>query len=211
MKARKLVFYLLLFLLISFGIYFLGLKIKSEDIARFVGKTGFWAPFIYIIIFALTHIIAPLSGTPVFFAGYVLFNSRIQIYTTLATFLSATINFWIARIWGRSFAARLAGRKNIEKIDQFTKDYGIKSLILLRVFQGQFTDFISYAYGLTNMKFIPYILITVLASIPWLLLWQLYLFKRIDNIQQFTMWFFLTLIPLFIISGLFFKKYRNKK
>lgn len=210
MLRKRLIFYLLLFIIISLCIYLLGLRIKPEEIKPWIEKTGFWAPIIYIFLTSLTFIIAPLSGTPIFLAGYLLFRSRVQIYSYFAAFLSAAVNFWIARIWGRGWVVKMVGKKNMEKVDQFTQNYGIKSLIFLRVLQGHLHDFISYAYGLTDMKFLPYMVVTILTPIPWILLWQLFLFKRIRNIGEFTIWWGATLVPLFIISGFFVSKYRKR-
>lgn len=209
-RTKKLIFYLFLFVVISLGVYRLGLRVKVEDITSLIQKAGFWAPVTFILIMALTYIIAPLSGAPAFFAGFILFKNRVQIYNYFAVLLAATINFWIARKWGRSLVSKFVGRKNVEKVDQFTKDYGVRSLILLRLFQGHFHDFISYAYGLTNMRYAPFIIISALTPIPWLLFWQFYVFKRVQNITDFTIWFVATLIPFFIISFFFASKLRKK-
>lgn len=209
-RSKKLIFYLSLLVLLSLIIYRLGLTIRSEKITKFVEKAGVFGPIAFMLIMALTYIIAPVSGTPAYFAGFMLFGSRFQIYNYLAFLLAATINFWLARRWGRGLVSKLVGRKNIGRIDQFTKDYGVKSLILLRLFQGHLHDFISYAYGLTNMSYPPFIIISALAPIPWLLFWQLYIFKRIRNMGDFTTWFVVMLIPLWIISGFFVAKFRKR-
>jgi uncharacterized membrane protein YdjX (TVP38/TMEM64 family) len=207
---KKLIFYLSLLVLLSLIIYRLGLTITSGKVADFVKKAGAWGPIVFIFIMTLTYIIAPLSGTPAFFAGFMLFKNRVQIYNYLAVLLAATLNFWIARRWGRGLVSRFVGRKNIERIDQFTKDYGARSLILLRLFQGHLHDFISYAYGLTNMSYFSFIFISALAPIPWLLLWQFYIFKRVENIGEFTIWFVATLAPFLVISGFFASKFRKR-
>lgn len=205
-KDKKIIFLIAVLLAVSFLIYWLGTAIKGEDIADFIEETGFWAPVVFIILTAFTYIVAPISGIPLWFAGYLLFGSKFQIYTYLAAILGATANFWIARRWGRRWVTRLVGAKNMEKVDGFAVEHGIKSLILLRFFAGSFHDFISYAYGLTNIKFTPYILISALGGIPWLLLWQLYLFKMIDDFQDFAVWSGITFIPLIIVSAIFLKK-----
>ena len=211
-KKKRLIRYLAFLILISILVYWLGRSVTSEDILNIVKQAGFWAPLVYIILFALTHIIAPLSGTPIYFAGYAFFANKVQIYTYLATMLSATVNFLIARQWGRRLIGKLVGKKDMSQIDQFIEDYGVRTLIFLRIFQGHLVDFISYASGLTNMKFVPYITITVLAPIPWLLLWQFYIFPRVEDIGDFTIWHVATLIPLFIISWLYIRyKSRRKK
>lgn len=210
-KKKQLILCLTLVVLASLIIYLLGKRITSEDVFNLVKKAGLWAPLLYIFLFALTHIIAPLSATPIYFAGYALFTNKVQIYTYLATCLSAAVNFWIAKKWGRSFVAKLVGKKDMSKIDHFIRDHGLKTLIFLRLTQGHLVDFISYAYGLTNMNFTPYFLVTALAPIPWLLLWQFYIFPRVDNIGDFTAWFVITLFPFLLISWFFFRYKANKK
>lgn len=210
-NGKKIIFLIAVLLAVSLLIYRLGTAIKSEDIAGFVEETGFWAPVVFVILTASTYIIAPISGTPLWFAGYLLFGSNFQVYTYLAAILGATANFWIARRWGREWVTKLVGAKNMEKVDGFAVEHGVKSLILLRFFAGSFHDFISYAYGLTKMKFTPYILISTLAGIPWLLLWQLYLFKMIDDFQDFAVWSGITFIPLIIVSAIFLKKFTEQR
>ena len=203
---KKIGFWLTILVIILISIYFLGAGIKVEQITDFIKRTGFWAPVVFIVLTALTYIFAPISGTPLWFAGYILFGSRFQIYTCLAAIFAAGINFWIARKLGRRWVIKLMGAANMEKVDAFTKDYGLKSLILLRLFVGNFHDFISYAYGLTNIRFISYMLVSLLSPVPWILLWQLYIFKKIDNFGEFTFWSGVTLLPLLVVSSLFLAK-----
>ena len=207
--TKKFYPYIIVFIFASIAIFLLGSQINAEQIAEIVKKAGVFGPLLYILIFASTQIIAPLSGTPVLFAGFGLFGDQVQIYTYLATLFGASVNFWISRLWGRKLVKKLAG-KDLEKIDEFTKEYGVKSLIFLRIFQGNLVDFISYAYGLTNMQFIPYLIITAIAPIPWLILWQYYIFPRVESYGDFTIWYIVTLAPFVIISW-FYYKYQKKK
>lgn len=208
--SKKLVYYLLIFLAIFSAIFLLGTRISKETIINAVQKTGMWAPLIFILINTATLVIAPLSGTPVIFAGYALFGKLVAPYIYLADILSAVINFWISRLWGRKLVSKLVGKKGLAKIDEFTKNYGVSSLIFLRVLQSNVTDFVSYAYGLTNMKFSTYIIISVLGQLPNFLLWQ-FLFQKIRNMKEFIFWWVVTLIPLGLISIFFAIKYKAKQ
>jgi uncharacterized membrane protein YdjX (TVP38/TMEM64 family) len=210
-RSKKIILYGFLFVAISAPIYLLGSRIKQEDIIKLVQSVGVLGPIIYILLYALTGIIAPLSATPIFLAGYVLFKNQFLIYSYIGVWICSVVNFWIARKWGRSIVIRLVGEKNMNKIDSLTENHGIKSLIFLRIFLGYLGDFVSYAYGLTNIRFLPYIVITIVASLPWLLIWQVFLLDRIANLFEFTSWFIVSMIPFWIISILFFAKLRSKK
>lgn len=209
-KSRKLYLYVFLFFLLALVIYYWGRGIRAEDIRLFVAAMGIWAPLVYIILLALTYIIAPISGSPVFFAGFLLFGKIFLFYNYVAFLVGAVANFWVARFLGRGIVVKLVGQKNIVKIDEFTKDYGVKSLIFFRVFQGYLSDFVSYAYGLTNMKFFPYFLVSLVAPFPWLGLWWFLLFPRITSFQEFTFWVIITIIPMYIISAILVVKYKRR-
>jgi uncharacterized membrane protein YdjX (TVP38/TMEM64 family) len=210
-KKRTAFLYLAVLVVTSLLIFLLGQRISGEKITSFVKGVGVWAPLVYILLIVSTQIIAPLSGTPIIFAGYELFGDRLQLYDYFAVIISGIANFWIARRFGRDLVLKMVGKKEMGKVDSFVEDYGVKTLIFLRVFQGHLHDFISYAYGLTKMSFYPYFTITVLGRIPWLLFWQFFVFPRVDNVTEFTLWYLLTLVPLFIVSWLFLKYDRRKK
>ena len=89
-------------------------------------------------------------------------------------------------------------------------DQGVTSLIFLRVLQSHISDFVSYAYGLTRIKFRSYFVISVIAPIPWLLLWKYYIFPKVNNVGDFSLWFFVSMVPLFIISWMYIK-YKSRK
>jgi uncharacterized membrane protein YdjX (TVP38/TMEM64 family) len=189
--------------------YYFGLKIDRSQIIMIVESAGIFGPVVLILFLALSHIVAPISGTPVLLVGYGLFGKDVIYQLFIATIISSSINFWIARAFGRGIVSKFAGQKSLDKIDQFTNSYGVKSLIFLRFFTGHLTDFISYAYGLTNIRFSTYITISALVPIPWLLLWRFYIFDQVDNLTDFTLWFFLPLIPFWLISLLYFKKLKK--
>lgn len=169
--------------LISISLYFLGKQIPQEVIESFIKNAGHWAPIAYILTHQISYVIAPISGFPFLIAGFYLFGKAIVIYTYIVVVIGATINFWIARKWGRPLVSKLAGQSSLEKIDQLSKGYGIITLIALRLLQGGRGDFVSYAYGLTPMKFSTYIIITTLATIPGSILWY-YIVSKTNNLEQ---------------------------
>ncbi|PIU02250.1 hypothetical protein COT66_01275 [Candidatus Shapirobacteria bacterium CG09_land_8_20_14_0_10_49_15] len=192
------------------GLFWLSTKISPDQIKLFLEQFGLLAPLVYISVMGLTQILAPLNGTVILLAGFVLFGSQVQIYNYLATVLTAATNFLIARRWGRDLVEKLAGQQNLAKVDQFSQNYGVKTLIFLRLFQGHLHDFVSYAYGLTKIDFRTYMLISVLGPIPWLLVWQLYFFPRLAGLAQFAFWYGLTLIPFLLVSTFFLAKTKKQ-
>ncbi|HUW24124.1 MAG TPA: VTT domain-containing protein [Patescibacteria group bacterium] len=209
--TKKRLLYLILIALAFVAIYLLGNRIDSTAIANTVRKAGIFGPIVYIILLGSTFVFAPVSGSPAIFAGYILFGKNFQILVYLSAVLGMAVNFWIAKLWGRRLVIKLVGESNMDKVDEFTKEHGIKSLILLRLFQGNLLDFISYGFGLTKMKFLPYILVSVVTPLPYLFIWQFYISNRIKDLSDMTFWYIVTAIPFIVLSGFLYAKYRKKK
>lgn len=190
-------------------IYKLGKTITQEEIRTTVEATGPLAPIVFTLIYASTLIVAPISGAPVFFAGFAMFGRTVQFYTYAATLFSAVVNFLVARKWGRKIVTKMVGEKNMQKVDWFGANYGVGTLIFLRIFQGHFTDFISYAYGLTTMNFKTYFLVSALSPAPWLVIWQLFIYEYVENLQDLAFWVVVTTAPLYIITFFFFYKIKK--
>ncbi len=203
--------YLAITAIVVLILYHLSDSVGTDQILEVVKRAGFWGPLLFILLHSLTYIIAPLSGTPFFLAGFALFGKTFIFYTYFSTMIGVVANFWISRLWGRKIAVRLVGHENMDKVDSFTKDYGVKTLIFLRVTQGNFTDFISYAFGLTKMKFLPYFAISAVTPVFWVLFWWFILFPRIDNYQEFLFASALAVTPAVIVSVILFIRYLRKK
>lgn len=201
-------------IIISLIIYLLGKQIPSEIIEIFIQESGPWAPVIWITTHQLSYVIAPISGFPFLVAGFYLFGKDVVIYSYIVVLIGASINFWIARIWGRSLVEKLAGKGAIMKIDKLSKEFGIVTLIALRMFtQGGIGDFVSYALGLTKIKFSIYFLITALAIIPGNVLWY-YVISKTNSLEQsltVSVLLAFTGILIFFIGNFFVKKYKTKK
>lgn len=175
---------LLLIVIISFFLYFLGKQIPQATIQNFLQQFGPWAPVVFILVHQITYIFAPISGIPFLIVGFYLFGKTTIIYSYIAATLGITVNFLIARRWGRPLVAKFVGREALVKIGQLAEEYGLVMLIVLRTLQGGLADFVSYAYGLTNIKFSTYMIVSILAPIPVQAIWY-FLAEKANSVEQF--------------------------
>lgn len=182
-----------------FLLYFISLQVPKENIHSVLGRAGFWGPVIYVFLAFLTNVIAPLSATPLIFAGFYVFGSNVVFLMVIADFFASITNFWIARRWGRLLVKKFVGKDNIKRIDKFTQDYGLLTLLFLRIFQGGVADFVSYAAGLTSMQFIPYFIISIAGMIPRTALWY---FVSIQTTNPL-IFISLTYLIIIVFSGVF--------
>jgi len=186
--------------------------IVSEGFKEFTAGLGFFGYFIVIGYTVLSHVFAPLAGTPGVLLGVTIYGVKIGMFLLyVASLISATVNFWISRKFGRKLVTKLVGEKSMKEVDEFTSVEGKQVLIISRLFGFPIFEFISYAAGLTNISFKNYFVITAIASIFTNI--AAYLVFRNINFQSETgiiVWIG-SIIGAGLIFGFFIKSYLKKK
>lgn len=204
---------LLAIFLLSLLLYFLGKQIPQEQLRIFVESTGAWAPIVYILTSQLSYLLAPVSGYPFLIVGFYLFGETMIVYSYFVNIVGSSINFWIAKRWGRPLVTKLVGGESLAKIDKLTEEYGVGTLFVARLFLLGLGDFLSYAYGLTPIKYKTFIVVSGLAAIPGYLLWY-FAASQTNGIEQFVgISVTITLIAfwLFVGGSYFRKRLKGKK
>ena len=144
---------------------------EQAEIEEWIDGFGVWGPIVYIVVFALSMLFAPLPTAPMPLIAAAIFGPGLGfLYTISATAIGSTICFWVARRLGRPALRRLTSQRAMDKIDELGERLGIRLLIVLRLFPVAGVDYVSYAAGLTQMRFASYIVISILASAPILIL-----------------------------------------
>lgn len=135
---------------------------KIEKLAR---QLGIFGPLVVIFYIVLSHILAPVAGTPGVLVSAILFGvPKTVFFIYIAGMISAIINFWISKKIGRKWIEKLAGKKTMREIDSFVEIFGTKILILSRLFSFALFEVVSYGAGLTAINFKKYFLITAIFS-----------------------------------------------
>ncbi|MBU1016766.1 MAG: VTT domain-containing protein [Patescibacteria group bacterium] len=168
-NKKKIVVYLVIaFLTLSAGGFSLSKTVSSPVVKDFVENVGMFGPLIIVLGIVFGGVYAPMSHLPftmISLAFYGYWKTFILFF--IGNFvLAPSLNFFIARKWGRSFVKKLAGEKTLNKIDNLALTIGWEALIPIRLFGGVLFDAVSYASGLTKVPFRIYILITILCSLP---------------------------------------------
>ena len=143
---------------------------EQAEIEEWIDGFGVWGPIVYIVVFALSMLFAPLPTAPMPLIAAAVFGPALGfLYTITATAIGSTVCFWVARRLGRPVLRRLTSQAALDRIDELGARLGIQLLIVLRLFPVAGVDYVSYAAGLTQMRFAYYIVISVLASAPILI------------------------------------------
>lgn len=149
----------LLAVLFVVGIYALMVvtlkAIGLENVHRSIQQMGMWSPIVFLLICTASMVIAPLSAGSIFVTGGLLFGKPIGfLLSLLGSVLGCTINFWISRLWGRKVVARLVGKSSLEDLDNFTHRLNNRhSILFMTLVMPIAQDMLSYAIGLTQVKF----------------------------------------------------------
>lgn len=171
---------LIIVIILSLALKWLLPVMSSEEFRVFTESMGVLGPLIVIFYIVISHIIAPLAGLPGVLLGSAIYGIvKTVLFLYIAGLISAAVSFWISKKFGRQWVMKLVGRKTMKQVDDFIQVSGVKLLIIGRLFGFTVFEVISYAAGLTNMKFKIYFIITaIFSAIPASLFG--YAFKNVD-------------------------------
>ena len=128
--------------------------LTPEALGRFLGAAGFWAPLVFMIVYAV-GVCLFLPGTLLTGLGAAIFGPyRGFLYVWVGAMLGATAAFWIGRTLGREFAASLIGDK-LKKYDEAIERNGFATVLYLRLVYFPFTP-MNFGMGLTKVRFWDY-------------------------------------------------------
>lgn len=155
---------------------------NTDALKAWFESFGPFVILVYIVLQALSIIIAPIGGFVFLLAMIAIYGPKIAI---ILVFLVSTpaylINFYIARRFGRPLVKKIIGEHGLKTVDHFAKDAGTPTLIVLRIFQGMNFDYISYGVGLTTIPFKTFFWVNLLCSFPYYLLFY-FVMTRFDNL-----------------------------
>ncbi len=161
--------------------------LTSEAARSVIDAAGPLGPLVLGLLYSTTVIFSPLSGSPITIAALAAYGYWGAFATHyLGNLIESSANFLIARTAGRPAVEWLAGTDKMAKLDEMAEATGVTTLIVLRLFGGGLFDFVSYAAGLTPMRFSTYFAITNLCGIPGLLLFVYMLQKAISMSPIYT-------------------------
>lgn len=154
--------------------------ITSQEFKQFTESLGVFGYLIIIGYVVLSHVFAPVAGTPGVALGVTIYGIKTGMWLLyVGSLISASINFGISKRFGRPWVIKLAGKQSMTKIDEFAAVEGKQIMIISRLIGFAFFDFISYAAGLTKLKYKDYIVITTVFGLIPNILTQ-FIFKDIN-------------------------------
>ena len=144
------------------------LKNVDVQLAKdYILSFGIWAPIMSFFLMILQSIVAPLPAFILTFANAGLFgwiNGAILSWTS--SMAGAILCFWIARFYGRDVVEKLTSKGTLKSVDDFFSKYGNYAVLIARLLPFISFDIVSYAAGLTKMRFWSFVLATGIEQLP---------------------------------------------
>lgn len=143
---------------------------SETGLETFVDRLGWYGPLGYIFLIAVAVVVSQLPGVPLTIAAGAIWGPLwAGIYSVVGAFIGGVIAYWLGRTLGRSTIKALTGH-----IVYFSKDKGDTHLgwiiFVSRLVPFLSFDIISYAAGITKLRFSVYAIATFLGVIPSTLL-----------------------------------------
>lgn len=136
-------------------------------VRNFVERYGTMAATVSFFLMVFQSIVAPLPAFLITFANANLFGWwQGAILSWSSAMAGAAVCFYIARVLGRDVVEKLSSKTGLRSIDAFFERHGTQSILIARLLPFISFDIVSYAAGLTSMKFWPFFIATGVGQLP---------------------------------------------
>lgn len=158
---------LFIYLLIKYQKHFA--RINVRGLRNYILSFGPFASLVFVLLYALKPVVFVFPALLLtVLAGNIFGPFRGFILTMVGLTLSGTFAFYLARSLGKPFVSKIT-RGKLLKLDENIENYGFRIMFLMRLSTIFPYDPLSYAAGLTKMKYRDFILASVLGAFPEML------------------------------------------
>ncbi len=163
----------LLVIVAAFSVFFIyarrarGIR-STEQLRSWIEGFGAWGPAVFVAVRAAAAL-ALIPGSGISGAAGLLFRLPLAVaYVLLARTLGACAAFLTARHLARSAVARwLEEGTRASRLDELVARHGALVVALGRLLPIIPDNVLSYAFGLTGVRFRTYLVCSVLGMLPW--------------------------------------------
>ena len=185
-------------------------KLDTAVVIEYLRSYGKLAILVSFILMVLQSIVAPIPAFLITLSNAAIFGWwQGAILSWSSAMVGAALCFFIARVLGRDAVEKLTSKGAMESIDVFFERYGNYAIAICRLLPFVSFDFVSYAAGLTNMRFWSFFIATGLGQLPATIVYS-YVGGTLTGGAQKLFVGLLTLFALSIVIGIVKKVYNDK-
>jgi uncharacterized membrane protein YdjX (TVP38/TMEM64 family) len=139
----------------------------TEPVIAYIRSFGSLAVIISFVLMVFQSLAAPFPAFLITFANAAVFGwIGGAVLSWSSSMIGAAACFGIAKLYGRDAVSKLTGKTALSSVDDFFIKFGAKSIVIARLLPFMPFDIVSYAAGLTSMKFWPFFLATGIGQLP---------------------------------------------
>lgn len=143
------------------------LRRDLDALRAYILSFGIWAPAISLALMVLQGIIAPIPAFVLSIANGLVFGAFWGAgLSLLGRCLAAAVCFYLARALGKTAVESLVGEKAASRSELWLARWGAQAVLLTRLIPFFSFDLVSYAAGLTRLRFDKFMLATVIGELP---------------------------------------------
>ena len=141
--------------------------LDQHALENFIRSYGTQAAVVSFFLMILQAIVAPLPAFVITFANASLFGAFWGgVLSWSSAMAGAALCFFIARVLGRGAVEKLTGKTVLNNMDAFFERYGKHTILVCRLLPFVPFDPVSYAAGLTSIRFRHFFMATGIGQLP---------------------------------------------
>jgi uncharacterized membrane protein YdjX (TVP38/TMEM64 family) len=188
--------------------------LEEEALRKWVQSYGILSPIIYMLFYTVAPSLF-LPGLPITIAGGVLFGPFWGVvYTITSATMGACVAFLASRYVARDWVASKLISPRWQRLDQGVERHGWKVVAFTRLIPLFPFNLLNYAFGLTKIKFMHYVVTTFICMLPACIAFIVFSSSLLEVLKGKISPAFivgLLLIALVSLIPVFYKRYKMKK
>lgn len=166
-KHLKPALILLAILGVFLALEFTGAGDFLKDVVKKIEGLGVWGPILFALIYIVSSVFLIPASALTLGAGLAFGLGLGFVYTSIASTLAAAVAFLVGRyLFREKMEKKIADNDEFSAIYAAVEEEGWKTVALSRFSPVFPYTFLNYAYGLTKVKFWPFVLSSWLAMMP---------------------------------------------
>jgi uncharacterized membrane protein YdjX (TVP38/TMEM64 family) len=178
----------------------------------YIVSFGLWAPVASCFLMVLQALVAPVPSFLITFANGLAFGVFWGwVLSVFGHVLAASVCFGISRALGRVPVEVLVGRAGLESADRWFARWGVYAVFAGRLLPGVAFDAISYAAGLTNMRYRNFLVATTLGIVPQTFLYSYLGRQAPEYVSLFLVTTGIFLLAVIVVAAVRYRRERRRQ
>jgi len=148
-------------------------SIDPGPVKEYIRSFGALAVAVSFLLMVFQSVAAPLPAFLITFANAAVFGwAWGALISWSSAMAGAAVCFGIARLYGRDVVIRFSGKTALASVEDFFEKHGGNTILIARLLPFISFDIVSYAAGLTSMRFWAFFIATGVGQLPATLIYS---------------------------------------